>query len=162
MLVLFAVLPGICEELLFRAPSKGYLDRARHPGRDASSWGAYLGFSTSVWLEFFLPASHQILLCYTAWRSRSIFIPILIHCLHNGVVLVLSHRGMVESPPSHCLIFWAAVQCVWEPAGSWPEENHGKRISSLIMLSRSKLLNLSRTPGPIPHSSFQRTRPMTM
>ena len=98
ILVLFAILPGICEALLFRGTIQGLLRQSTPAGARCIIVGALFGFP----LELGSNLTHWnsgVLLCFTAWRAQSLFVPIFIHILHNGVVLVLSHHRMLETTP---------------------------------------------------------------
>ena len=53
-----------------------------------------------------------VLLCFTAWRAQSLFVPIFIHILHNGVVLVLSHHRMLETTPEVPYLVGGSVVCL--------------------------------------------------
>jgi sodium transport system permease protein len=91
-LLLIAVLPGICEEMLFR----GYVIRGFEK---SGTWKAILisGVLFGLFhLDFFrlLPAALMgIWLGYLLIKTRSIFITMLAHILHNSSTLVLSQWG---------------------------------------------------------------------
>ena len=92
LIFLIAILPGICEEMLFR----GYIIR----GFEKSGfWKAIIisGILFGVFhLDFFrlLPASIMgIWLGYLLLKTKSIFITMLAHALHNSSTVILSQWG---------------------------------------------------------------------
>ncbi|MCF7912394.1 MAG: ABC transporter permease subunit [Candidatus Cloacimonetes bacterium] len=91
-LMIIAVLPGICEEMLFR----GYVIRGFEK---SGTWKAIIisGILFGLFhLDFFrlLPAALMgIWLGYLLIKTKSIFVTMLAHMLHNSSTLVLSQWG---------------------------------------------------------------------
>ncbi len=92
LVVLIAILPGICEEMLFR----GYIIRGFEK---LGTWKAILisGLLFGLFhLDFFrlLPATLMgIWLGYLLIKTKSILVPMLAHALHNASTIILSHWG---------------------------------------------------------------------
>jgi sodium transport system permease protein len=92
LLLVVAVTPAICEELVFRGVLlHGLATRLPMWGSIAASaaiFGAFhLSFETAI---RFLPTLWLgLLLGYAVWHSRSIFTGMLMHLVNNGLVLVL-------------------------------------------------------------------------
>jgi sodium transport system permease protein len=99
ILLLFAVLPGICEELLFRGAIQGLLRDSTKAWVRCVLVGAAFGFFHLSIARMLPTGLLGILMCVTALRTRSFFIPVLIHILHNGTVMTLSHEGLIEDVP---------------------------------------------------------------
>ncbi|MCA9263797.1 MAG: CPBP family intramembrane metalloprotease [Planctomycetales bacterium] len=94
LLLLFAALPAICEELAFR----GFiLSGLRHTG---SKWraivisAAFFGIAHGVIQQSILATGLGILLGYIAIQSGSIFPCMVFHATHNGLMILSS--GWVE------------------------------------------------------------------
>jgi membrane protease YdiL (CAAX protease family) len=98
-LVMLALVPGVCEELLFR----GYVQR-----QFERSGGAVMGILFS---GFFFGVYHlrptQLLplvvlgvyLAYVTWRTGSVWPAVLVHIVHNGLAVVMARY--VRTHPSY-------------------------------------------------------------
>ena len=94
LLVLFAVLPPLCEELLFR----GFLlsgFRARFGEGKAILLSAILFGALHMELTRILPtAAIGLLLGFVLVRTGSLLAPILVHAVYNGLLVMLSAAGL--------------------------------------------------------------------
>jgi sodium transport system permease protein len=92
LLLIIGILPGICEEMLFR----GYLIRAFEK---SGIWKAVLisGLLFGIFhLDFFrlLPTTLMgIWLGYLLLKTKSIFVPVIAHALHNSSTVLISQWG---------------------------------------------------------------------
>ena len=92
LVLIVAVLPGICEELVFRGVLLRSLAR-RMPGwrailLSAAVFGAF-HLSTETALRFLPTAWIGVLIGYVAWRSRSTLPGMAMHVLTNGLAVLL-------------------------------------------------------------------------
>ncbi len=115
-LLLWAVVPALCEETLFRGAVLGML-RSGH-GRAATLLAPALAFGL-FHLSIFrlLPtAAFGVLLGWAALRSRSLAVPVLVHAVHNGVLFTLAWAvPEAAAPPPAVLALGtaAALASVW-------------------------------------------------
>ena len=94
LVLLFAVSPGICEELLFRGALLSGLRRDLRPGA-VIAWQALLFGAVHASIYRFLPtAIIGAVLAAVTLRARSLWPAILLHAAYNGV-LVLSELADV-------------------------------------------------------------------
>jgi membrane protease YdiL (CAAX protease family) len=115
---LFAVSPGICEELLWRGAVQGELEPRRRPVRTAVTVGLLFGlFHLSV--HRFVPtALLGALLAVVRHRSGSVIPCMLLHAIYNGTLVVLSRNEVAGGLPSledlvlHPLTLALAAICV--------------------------------------------------
>jgi sodium transport system permease protein len=99
VLILFslAVVPAVCEELLFRGYLFAALERTTSAGR--AIWVSAVLFAlfhvvigSPASPERFLPSLFMgLLLGWLAWRSGSVLPGMLLHLLHNGLLLMLAY-----------------------------------------------------------------------
>lgn len=90
LLLLIAVLPGICEELAFRGIMlSGYLSRLTPLSAISLTalWFAFAHFSIYRLLPLLVMGA---VLAYVAWRTGSLWPGVTIHILNNGLVAILS------------------------------------------------------------------------
>ena len=92
LLLLIAVTPAICEELVFRGVLLQGLARELSPTRaivgSAVIFGAFhLSFETVI--RFLPTAWLGLLMGYVVWRTRSLFTSMLMHFINNGTAVVL-------------------------------------------------------------------------
>jgi ABC-2 type transport system permease protein/sodium transport system permease protein len=126
-LILFslALVPAVCEELLFRGYLFAALQRATSAGR--AIWLSALLFGifhvvagSPATPERFLPSLFLgFLLGWLAWRSGSVLPGILLHLCHNGLLLMLAYyrdelaaRGWGIQQQEHVPALWIAVSIV--------------------------------------------------
>jgi len=104
VILLIAVVPAICEEILFRGFLLGSL--RRWGGRFAAIIASALVFAVFHFFvfKFVLTATLGIVLAYMCWQSRSILPGMIAHFLHNGMqvsnIVAPQWRGWVGLPPS--------------------------------------------------------------
>lgn len=96
-LTLLAVVPGLCEELLFRGYAQRQWERALGPAAGVALSGLVFGL-------YHLRPSHLLplvvlgaYLAYLTWRTGSVLPAIIVHAVHNGIAVtgatLASHRG---------------------------------------------------------------------
>ncbi len=94
LLICVALVPAICEEWFFR----GYLLAAIRPRTSAWSailltallFGLFHVFVTVVLAVRFLPSlSLGVVLGYVCWRTRSVLPGMLLHAVHNGLLILM-------------------------------------------------------------------------
>jgi ABC-2 type transport system permease protein/sodium transport system permease protein len=126
-----AVVPAVLEELFFR----GYLFSALY--RPERPWAAVLGSAAlfgafhlivtdSLAVERLLPSTLLgVVLGWVAWRSGSVFPGMLLHALHNGVVVLLGYyepelvgRGWMNSAEDHLSAAWLLVAAACAALGA--------------------------------------------
>ncbi len=87
---MLALVPGICEELLFRGLFMSGLRQA------ISKWSVMIavGLTFAVYhylvQRFVVTVSLGVLLAYLCWQSRSIFPAMIAHIMHNTIQLLLA------------------------------------------------------------------------
>ena len=113
LILLLAVSPGICEEVLFRGAIFSGL-RTRMP-----AWaliltvGILFGVFHLIIHKLVLTGVSGILLTYIVWRTRSIYCTMTAHAIINGTALTLGSRFEEGGVPGWLL----AVSCVGLIAG---------------------------------------------
>jgi sodium transport system permease protein len=114
LLLVVAVVPAVCEQLVFRGELLQGLSRSDSMGRavllSALVFGAFhLSFETAV---RFLPTFFLgLVLGYVVWHTRSVFTGMLMHLVNNAAVVVLVSSPVLRerfSDPSG-QPFWPAV-----------------------------------------------------
>ena len=118
LLLLLAVTPAICEEIVFRGVLLGGT-RTLAPWRmlvlNGVVFGAFhLSFETVI--RFLPTATLGIVIAWAVWRTGSLFVGMLMHFLNNGTIVVLaSTPGLQdafsdpEAPPPLWLVPLAIV-----------------------------------------------------
>jgi len=118
LLLVLAVTPAICEEVVFRGVLLGSTRRLS-PGRlvvlNGLVFGAFhLSFETAI--RFLPTATLGIVIAWAVWRTGSIWVGVLMHFLNNGVVVMLASSPSLrelfsdpEAPPPLWLIPIAAL-----------------------------------------------------
>jgi len=96
VLATFALLPAVCEEILFRGAIQGMLRRTLPPLALCLLVGALFGaFHLSV--SRALPTGALgALLAYAGLRTRSLAVPMVMHALNNGLMLAAVHQGWLD------------------------------------------------------------------
>ncbi len=111
LLAVFALAPAVCEELLFRGTLLGLLRRSLGPVGACLLVGAMFG-AIHLHLVRLLPtATFGAVLAAAALRSRSLLVPVLMHLLHNGFLLLAQQRQWFPDgdPPLALLLGMAAL-----------------------------------------------------
>ncbi len=85
VLLLIAVIPALCEELLFRGFLMGGLASSRKKWLAIIGAAAIFALFHFVFFRFAVSGILGIVLGYVCWQSRSIVPAIIIHLLHNGI-----------------------------------------------------------------------------
>jgi len=89
-LLVMAVTPAICEELIFRGYAQRQFERSVSPAMAIVLSGVLFGLY-HLRLSQFLPlAAIGIYLAYLTWRTGSLWPAILAHFANNGVIVVVS------------------------------------------------------------------------
>lgn len=120
VLIVFAATPAICEEFLFRGFVLSSLNKL------SATWAIIISAmlfglmhvltSNMLAIERFLPSTFMgLILGFVALRCGSIWPGILLHGLHNGLLLTLSHyqewlseRNILVQEGSHLPLEWLA------------------------------------------------------
>ena len=88
-ILLFAVLPGICEELTYRGILlRGFLNRLS-PAWAIGLSALFFGLSHFSTFRFLPTAAMGAVLSYLAWKTRSIWPGVVAHAIHNGLAIGL-------------------------------------------------------------------------
>jgi sodium transport system permease protein len=111
VVLVFALLPALCEELLFRGALLGLLRRSLHPALACLLVGLLFGLLHLHVVRILPTGILGVLLCVAALRSGSLWVPVVIHALHNGVLVIASDQGWFLDPPLWALLLMAAL-CV--------------------------------------------------
>lgn len=82
-----AVVPALCEELLFRGMLFGGLLTKASPRAAIIFSAVIFGVFHFVAFRFVPTVAMGLVLAWLCWRSRSIFAPMLVHALHNGLLV---------------------------------------------------------------------------
>jgi sodium transport system permease protein len=108
VLLVFALAPALCEELLFRGALLGLLKRSVRPALACVVVGLLFG-ALHLHVVRILPTGVLgIVLCVVALRARSLWVPVAIHALHNGFLVLASDQGWFTDPPLWVLLLMAA------------------------------------------------------
>jgi ABC-2 type transport system permease protein/sodium transport system permease protein len=83
--VLIAVIPAVCEELLFRGFLLSSLSSASRKWTAIIASAAVFAVFHFFLFKFAVTALLGVLLGYLCWQSRSIVPAIIVHLLHNGI-----------------------------------------------------------------------------
>ncbi len=108
VVLVFALLPALCEELLFRGALLGLLRRSVGPVVSCLVVGALFGLVHMHAMRILPTGVLGVLLCIADLRSGSLWVPITIHLLHNGFLVLASHYGWFADPPLWMLLAMAA------------------------------------------------------
>ncbi|MEA4823208.1 MAG: CPBP family intramembrane glutamic endopeptidase [Clostridiaceae bacterium] len=90
MLVAMALFPAICEELVFRGVMQYAIDRHGTPRIAILMTGVVFGLFHLDPVRIPIAAMTGIVLCYALYRSRSIFVPMLMHFINNAASALIS------------------------------------------------------------------------
>lgn len=90
MLAGSALMPALCEELLFRGMTQYAFSRDGHTALGAVVTAVLFGVYHLSPIRIPLMAMTGLLLCYALVRSGSIFVPMLMHFVNNAVSVLLA------------------------------------------------------------------------
>jgi len=94
VLLSIVLLPALCEELLFRGMILTGLKN------DGNKWvavvlcGALFGFLHMDPFQIPFTVALGVVFSYVAWETRSIFVPMIMHGVHNLVILLIVRHSM--------------------------------------------------------------------
>lgn len=93
VLMIFAVVPALCEELTFRGFIFGGLMQQNGILRAILVSSLFFGFSHGVLQQSISASVMGIVLGFIAWRSGGVLCGIATHMTHNGLTMVISRFG---------------------------------------------------------------------
>jgi sodium transport system permease protein len=93
LLGLIALLPAVCEELLFRGAILGLLRKSLGPVARCIVVAVLFGALHLMLMRILPTATLGLLLTAAAMRSRSLWIPMLMHLLNNGLAITAATLG---------------------------------------------------------------------
>jgi membrane protease YdiL (CAAX protease family) len=96
-LVALAIIPGICEEILFRGYAQRQFERASGPAGGILLSGILFGLYHLRPSQVLPLAMLGFYLAYLTWRTGSLWPAVLVHAFHNGLAVVLA-RAVQERP----------------------------------------------------------------
>jgi sodium transport system permease protein len=99
VVVVFAVLPAICEELLFRGAMQGLLRKRLSPKLLIPSVGIAFGLFHLSTFRFLPTATMGIVLSSLTVLSGSIFPSMIVHGLHNSLLILIECKKIELSMP---------------------------------------------------------------
>lgn len=128
LLLLFALLPGVCEEILFRGALTGLMERRLGRLGVIVAVGAMFGVIHLAAPRILPTGVLGLLLTWAVLRSGSLWIPMVMHAVHNGLLFTLAMTGAVaedEVLPWPALIGLSAlaVGLVWLMRGRAESES---------------------------------------
>jgi len=89
-LVALALVPGVCEELLFRGYAQRQFERASGPAGGILLSGVLFGIYHLRPSQVLPLAALGIYLAYLTWRTGSLWPAIFVHALHNGLAVLMA------------------------------------------------------------------------
>lgn len=91
--VMLALVPALCEEVLFRGYAQRQFERAAGAGGGILLSGVLFGLYHLRPSQVLPLAVIGLFLAYLTWRTGSLWPAILVHLLHNGIAVVASHAA---------------------------------------------------------------------
>ncbi|MFM2244191.1 MAG: hypothetical protein RL071_265 [Pseudomonadota bacterium] len=110
VIALLALLPAICEELLFRGALLGLLERSLPPAGRVALVAALFGLLHLSYFRILPTAALGLLFGAAALRSGSLLVPVLMHLLNNGLLVGAVGLGLIGAEDEAPL--WAGVAAV--------------------------------------------------
>jgi len=89
-LVMLALVPGFCEEILFRGYAQRQFERASGPVGGILLSGVLFGFYHLRPSQVLPLIVLGLYLAYLTWRTGSLWPAVLVHVLHNGLAVVVA------------------------------------------------------------------------
>jgi hypothetical protein len=89
-LVALALVPGVCEELLFRGYAQRQFERASGPAGGILLSGVLFGLYHLRPSQLLPLAALGLYLAYLTWRTGSLWPAVLVHALHNGLAVLMA------------------------------------------------------------------------
>ena len=89
--VMLALVPAVCEEVLFRGYAQRQFERASGATGGILLSGLLFGLYHLRPSQFLPLAVIGLFLAYLTWRTGSLWPAVLVHLLHNGTAVVLAH-----------------------------------------------------------------------
>jgi membrane protease YdiL (CAAX protease family) len=96
-LIMLALLPGICEELLFRGYAQRQFERAGGATAGVLLSGLLFGMYHIRPSQLLPLAVLGLYMAYLTWRTGSLVPAMLVHFLHNGMAVLAAHYVQGES-----------------------------------------------------------------
>jgi membrane protease YdiL (CAAX protease family) len=100
-LVALALVPGVCEEILFRGYAQRQFERASGPVGGILLSGILFGLYHLRPSQLLPLAALGLYLAYLTWRTGSLWPAILVHALHNGLAVLMARY--VQQHPAYDL-----------------------------------------------------------
>lgn len=88
---MLALVPALCEEILFRGYAQRQFERAAGAGGGILLSGVLFGLYHLRPSQVLPLAVIGIFLAYLTWRTGSLWPAVLVHLLHNGIAVVAAH-----------------------------------------------------------------------
>ncbi len=100
-LIMLALIPGFCEEILFRGYAQRQFERASGPAGGILLSGVLFGMYHLRPSQVLPLVMLGLYLAYLTWRTGSLWPAVLVHILHNGLAVVMAR--VVEQRPEYDL-----------------------------------------------------------
>jgi len=110
-LTMLALIPGICEEVLFRGYAQRQFERAAGPVGGILLAGGLFGLYHLRPSQLLPLVVLGLYMAYLVWRTGSLIPAIGVHVVHNGLAVVSAHY--VQSQPSYDLQALEQVSMPW-------------------------------------------------
>jgi membrane protease YdiL (CAAX protease family) len=117
LLVAFALVPALAEETLFRGAFLGLLRNSLKPMSRCILVGLAFGLVHLSIYRILPTGAFGILLCVAVLRSRSLWVAVVMHALHNGLLLTWAMHGTGTSEPSFLWLALASTVAIAAVAG---------------------------------------------
>lgn len=110
-LVMLALVPGICEEILFRGYAQRQFERAAGPAGGIVLAGVLFGLYHLRPSQVIPLVALGLYMAYLVWRTGSLVPAILVHTVHNGIAVLGAHY--VNTHPQHDLEALSQASVPW-------------------------------------------------
>jgi hypothetical protein len=114
-LVALALVPGFCEEILFRGYAQRQFERAAGPAGGILLSGVLFGMYHLRPSQLLPLAALGLYLAYLTWRTGSLWPAVLVHALHNGLAVIAARY--VQDHPSYSLEALEQASMPWYAVG---------------------------------------------